>query len=231
MGDSAHGMNHLITCTSHHRKPVCARCVHNVSRIFGTIYNFRINKNDVFRKSVFISGFTIKRDLIIPHLIDEFDRFGLIQIYWVAELVLNNKSAYFDEPITRQVEDVDYRAKEMMYEEGTQKIVSRPVSLKQSLDFMSGYPKMAMFLDKKYKLNSFSLIMRDLSKYSYPILAIHRNKGIHIFLDYVKELNKLGYNITIYYYLYVVSLLFFGKKFCDFFIMSIKKILGKTPSL
>ncbi len=186
---------------------------------------------EIFRKSVFISGFAIRRDLILPHLINDFDRFGLIQIYWVAELVLKYKSAYFDTPITRQVEDLATRAKETMYEEGTKKIVSRPVDTSRSLAFMSGYPKIAKYMDAKYGFHSLPNVMRDLSKYSYPILAIHRNKGVGVFMKYAKELSKLGYNATPYYYIYAAALLVFGKNICDFCIMMIKKMLGKTPNL
>lgn len=186
---------------------------------------------EIFRKSVFVSGFTIKRELILPYLINDFDRFGLIQVYWVAELVLVNKSAYFDTPITRQIEDVAYRAKETMYEDGTKKIISRPVDVKRSLDFMGGYPKVVEFIDKRHGLNSSISIMKDLSKYSYPILALHRNKGIKVFFEYIRELNRLGFNITLYYYVYVIALLIFGKRICDLGIMFIKKILGRTPQL
>lgn len=185
---------------------------------------------EIFRKSVFISGFTIQREPILPYLINDFGMSGLTQIYWVAELVLKHTSAYFDEPIARQREDNEYRAKEVYWDEN-KKIVPRPVNLKRSLDFMSNYAKIAKFMDEKHGLHSFSPIMRDLSKYSYPIISIHRDKGVKVFLEYVRELNKLGFNITAYYYIYVASLLIFRRSFCDFGIRMIKGIFGKTPRL
>lgn len=186
---------------------------------------------ELFRKSVFISGFTIKRELVLPHLIDDFDGGALIQIYWVAEIVLKHRAAYFDEPITRQREDLEYKAKEIMYSHEDKKFIPSPVNLKRSLDFLSGYAQIAKFMDKKYGFNSHAVIMSDLSKYSYPSLSIHRNKGIRIFLEYVRGLNKLGFNVTPYYYVYVIALLFLGKRICDWGIAFIKKILGRTPQL
>lgn len=186
---------------------------------------------ELFRRSVFISGFTIKREPILPYLIDTFDGGALIQIYWVAEVVLKNKSVYFDEPITRQREDLEYRAKEVMYSHEDKKIIARPVSLKRSLDFLAGYAEIAKFMDAKYGFHSLPIIMGSLSKYSYPSLSVHRDKGIRIFWEYVRGLNKLGFNTTPYYYAYVILLLVFGKRMCDLGIMLVKKILGRTPQL
>jgi hypothetical protein len=70
-----------------------------------------------------------------------------------------------------------------------------------------------------------------MSKYFYPSLAIQREKGLKEFFRYVKELNKIGFNITIYYCIYIVSLVVFGKNICDSAIVFLKKILGKTPRL
>jgi len=186
---------------------------------------------EIFRKSVFISGFTIKREPILPYLVDTFDGMALLQIYWVAELVLTHQSAYFDEPLTQHVTDEKYRAKELMYDEEKKKWVHRHADLRRSVNFLSGYSAIAKFIDKKHGLNSTRAIMMDLSKYSYPSLSAHRDEGIRIFLEYVRELNKLGFNITIYYYVYAAALLVFGRRFCDLGIMMIKRILGKTPRL
>lgn len=186
---------------------------------------------ELFRKSVFISGFTIKREPILPYLVSDFDGGALIQIYWVAEIVLKHRSAYFDEPITRHVEDKNYRAKELMIDEESGDLVARKADLKRSLNFLSGFTKITKFIDEKYDFNSTRRIIIDLSKYSYPNLSIHRREGLRIFWEYIRGLNKLGFNITPYYYLYVFFLIIFGKKFCDYGITSLKKIIGNTPHL
>lgn len=215
------------------------RVIHND----GTVENFKYYGENVFfepgpktyealfRKSVFISGFTIKREPILPYLVDTFDGTALMQIYWVAELVLTHKAAYFNEPITQHVADERSRAKELMYDEEKKEWVRRRVGLKRSVEFLSGYSTIAKFMDAKHGLQSSRAIMTDLSKYSYPSLSVHRDEGIKIFLGYVRELNKIGFNITIYYYVYVIALLVFGRKICDWGIVVLKKIFGKTPKL
>ena len=112
-----------------------------------------------------------------------------------------------------------------------QKIVSRPVDANRSLAFLSGYPAIARFMDEKHGLHSYGPVMLELSKYSYPLLSIHRDKGPAVFMSYVRGLNKLGFNRTIHYYIYVFFLLIFGRKICDWGIIKIKKIMGKTPKL
>lgn len=185
---------------------------------------------ELFRKSVFISGVTIKREPILPYLVDDFDGTALTQIYWVAELLLKHAAAYFDEPIVRHVKDKRYKAKEVMYGEAG-KLVRRRADVQHSLDFLGGYTKIAQFMDNKYGFHSARNIMLDLSKYSYPSLSIHRDEGLAVFFSYVSGLNKLGFNISVYYYVYVFFLTVFGRKFCDFGIRMIKNILGRTPRL
>lgn len=184
----------------------------------------------LFRKSVFISGFTIKRELIKPYLIDDFDGTLLFQLYLMAEIVLKYPSAYFDEPLTLQYEK---ELKPMFGTAEKEKNFYTPgaVTVENSLNFMKGFLKITEFLDRKYNLNSTKIIKKDISKYAYPVLSIQREKGLKVFLGYIQELNKLGFNITIYYYLYAFFLILFGKKICDSVILIIKEILGKTPRL
>lgn len=186
---------------------------------------------ELFRKSVFISGFTIRRNLTLPFLIDDFDGTALFQIYLLGEVVLKYKSAYFDEPLTQEVLLTDYREKEMLYLPDKKVFVPRPCSVENSLRFLSGYDRIIKFFDTKYNLNIAPKIKKDMSKYFYPSLSIHRDKGLRIFLDYVVQVNKLGFNVTIYYYLYIFLLIIFGKKICDSGIRILKNILGRTPKL
>jgi hypothetical protein len=187
---------------------------------------------ELLRKSVFISGFTIKKDLTLPHLmVNDFDATALFQIYLLGEVLMKHKSAYFDEPLTREIEKRDYREGEKHFDREKKKFVPRQVTLDVSISFLSGYTKITEYIDRKYRVNSTALFKKDMSKYFYPSLSLHRNKGMKTFLQYVRMVNKLGFNITLYYYLYVFSLAIFGRKFCDLAITIIKKILGRTPRL
>lgn len=184
---------------------------------------------ELFRKSVFISGFTINRNYIQDLLIDDFDGALLFQLYILAEVALKHSCAYFDTPLTEGKEEGvpffgNSESEKELYTPGT-------ITIENSINFLSGFFKITRFIDHKYNLESTQKIKVDMSKYFYPSLAIQREKGLKEFFRYVKELNKLGFNCTTYYYIYMIALTLFGKKACDWIIINLKKILGKTPKL
>jgi len=184
---------------------------------------------ELFRKSVFISGFTINRNYIQNLLVDDFDGTLLFQLYLLAEVSMNHDCAYFDTPLTQALEEGipffgNSESEKGLYTPGT-------ITIENSLNFLKGFFKITSFIDSKYKLNSTEKIKTDMSKYFYPSLAIQREKGLKEFFRYVKELNKIGFNITVYYYIYIMALVLFGKKNCDSTIVFLKRILGKTPKL
>lgn len=184
---------------------------------------------ELFRKSVFISGFTINRNYIQDLLVDDFDGTLLFQLYLLAEVSMNHDCAYFDTPLTQALEEGipffgNSESEKDLYTPGT-------ITIENSLNFLKGFFKITSFIDSKYNLKSTNKIKIDMSKYFYPSLAIQREKGLKEFFRYVKELNKIGFNCTIYYYIYIILLVLFGKKNSDNVIVILKKILGKTPKL
>jgi len=184
---------------------------------------------ELFRKSVFISGFIINRNYIQNLLIDDFDGALLFQLYILAEVALKYQCAYLDIPLTEGKEEGvpffgNSESEKELYTPGT-------ITIDNSINFLKGFFQITSYIDKKYDLNSTQKIKIDMSKYFYPSLAIQRGKGVKEFLRYVRELNKIGFNITSYYYIYIVALVIFGKNNCDSVIVFLKKLLGKTPKL
>lgn len=184
---------------------------------------------ELFRKSVFISGFTINRNYIQDLLVDDFDATLLFQLYILAEVSLKYECAYFDTPLTQAKEEGipffgNSESEKDLYTPGT-------ITIENSLNFLKSFFKITKFIDNKYDLESTQKIKIDMSKYFYPSLAIQREKGLKEFFRYVRELNIVGFNITIYYYIYLVGLTIFGKKNCDNLIIYLKKLFGKTPKL
>jgi glycosyltransferase involved in cell wall biosynthesis len=183
----------------------------------------------MFRKSVFISGFTMRRELALPFLKDNFDGTLLFQLYLLAEVCLKHPTAYFDLPLTQQYdagtpEFGNAASEKAFYTPGKATIAN-------SLKFLSGYFQITEYIDKEYNLKSTEMIKHDMSKYFYPSLAIQRDKGVIKFLGYIGELNKIGFASTIYYYIYIIALLVLGKNICDNVIRVLKNIFGKTPKL
>lgn len=183
----------------------------------------------LFRRSVFISGFTINRHYVKDLIVDDFDGGLLYQLYLLAEVSLNYDCAYFDEPLT------------MAFDEGTPYFGSSEtekgrytpgtITVENSLNFLQGFFDITRYIDSKYNLNSTELVKKDMSKYFYPSLAIQRDKGVKVFLNYVEKLNRMGFNCSIYYYIYVAGLTIFGKNVCDRIVSDLKSALGKTPQL
>ena len=186
----------------------------------------------LFRKSVFISGFTFRRSLAVPYLTDIFDGTLLYQIYLLSEICINYSSAYCTIPLT--VQSANRREVPMFGSSESEKSLYEPgvISLDNSINFMKGFFKISNFMDLKYNLNLTNKIRKDISKYSYPVLSIQRPKGIKIFLNYVSRLrNEIGIGNTFYFYVYRISLLIFGTKICNNVIIFLKKIIGRTPHL
>ena len=185
----------------------------------------------LFRRSVFIAGFMIKRELALKHLTDHFDGTMLIQLYLLGETVLKEPSAYLDIPLTQQYLSHEHNKKDVMFDRDKNEFIPRKPTLDISLKFLKSFSLITEYIDQKHKLNTTEKIKKDMSKYFYPSLAVHRNSGSVFFLKYVKELNKLGFNSSIYYYIYVILLLVLGKDICDWGIFKIKQFLGRTPAL
>lgn len=183
----------------------------------------------LFRKSVFISGFTFRREYALENMTDRFDGTLLYQLYILAEICMKYKSAYYDKPFTQFIDGGipffgNSDAEKHLYTPGT-------ITVDNSVAFMKNFFVITEYMDKKYGLDSTSFVKRDLSKYSYPILSIQRKKGRKVFKEYSSRLKELGINCTAYYYIYYWALFLFGERFCDCCIRTIKKVLGKTPSL
>jgi glycosyltransferase involved in cell wall biosynthesis len=183
----------------------------------------------LFRKSVFISGFIIKREPLSELMTDKFDGSLLMQLYFLAEIALKHPCAYFDEPLTLQ------------YDEGVPMFGSSPneahlytpgtVTIENSLNFVKSFFKITTYIDDKYDCALTKAIKLDMSKYSYPILAIQRHRGLKQFHAYRQELATEGINCTFYFHLYYWALALLGKGNCDRIIRSLKCIIGKTPKL
>lgn len=183
----------------------------------------------LFRKSVFISGFAFKREYALKDLTDRFDGSLLYQLYILAEICMEHPSAYYGNPITRSIDGgIPYfgssETEKDLYTPGT-------ITVDNSVNFIKKFYVITEFMDEKYHINSTDYVKRDMSKYSYPILSIQRKKGIKEFKQYHKQLKQIGIAITPYYYIYYWALLIFNEKFCDKIIRGLKKALGRTPKL
>jgi abequosyltransferase len=185
----------------------------------------------LFRRSVFIAGFTIRRKFAAPFITNRFNGTMLMQLYLLAEVVLRYPSAYYDEPFTQQYASHAHNLNDVMFDRENKKYIPRKPTLEISLNFLRSFGDITAYIDKVHSLNLSKKIKFDMSKYFYHSLSVHRDSGLLFFLRYVRELNKLGFNASKYYYIYVLLLIFLGRKICDRGIFLIKRMLGYTPQL
>lgn len=184
----------------------------------------------LFRKSVFISGFTFKREYSRDYLIDYFDGTLLFQLYILAEITLKYPSAFCDILLTAQ----DRNGTPFFGSSESESSLYTPntITVDNSINFMKGFFKITEYIDQKYGLNSTQCIRKEFSKYSYPALSIQRKKGLLAFWFYAGRLKQeIRINNSPYYYIYLIGLLFFGEHICDKVIRLIKRKVGRTPDL
>ena len=184
----------------------------------------------LYRKSVIVAGFTFKRELAAATMTDQFDGTLLYQLYILAEICLHHPSAYFDEPITEKVpSNTEFYFGMSEKEKGLYE--PKKVSVRNSMNFVVSFMRITKFIDEKYNLNSTAYVKHDIAKYSYPILAFLMRKSRWEMLKGAREMIGQGLGCSMYFYMYVLGLLFFGTRNCDKLIVRMKKALGHTPRL
>lgn len=178
-----------------------------------------------FRRSVFISGMSFRRSLLMGLDTDQFDGSLLYQLYLVGSLLRQHKGYYCRKILSLQrlggIPDF-----------GSSDNEPKHTPRRQTVDGSLFFMKEMLRVAKTVGAHSEQLqkhLANDISNYAYPFLAMHRDKGLWIFLSYVRSLAKIGLATTSLYYVYVLMLIFLNKRLCDILIGQIKKIIGRAP--
>ena len=87
------------------------------------------------------------------------------------------------------------------------------------------------YSSEKYHDDTNKRIKHNMSKYSYTFMCEQRNKGVKVFNEYVKELKRMGFASSVYFYVYYVGLLLLGKNNCTKIITELKSLIGHRPNL
>jgi abequosyltransferase len=182
----------------------------------------------VFLKSVFMSGFTIKRDLVKNYTIDCLDDTLLFQLYLAAEVCLKYPSAYCNTPFVQGVGDgISYFGTN----EKEKQLYTPGVLVTNNINFINSFLRITATIDEYHNINSTDVIRHILSKYSFPLMYEARKSGIIRFNRHCDELRKMGLNSSIYYNIYYSALLLLGAKSCKSIVRIIKKIYGRRVEL
>lgn len=184
---------------------------------------------DFFLKSVFMSGYTIKREYALKYTEDCLDSTLYFQIYLMGEVCLKYPSAYCNIPIAQMIGDgVSYFGTN----ESEKDLFKPGINYAGDLKCFYNHFKITKYFDDKYGFNSTARIRMELSKYSsYSTMSLYRGYGIRQYLVSCNELRKIGINESMYFNLYFFALLFFGTDLCNLVIRSIKKLMGRRLHL
>lgn len=180
-----------------------------------------------FRRSVIGSGMVYERESAKRFHTNIFDGTLLYQIYLVSR-ILEEKYVVFNPEIT-----VLYRLGGIPdfgnSKNEKNKFTPKKQTIESSINFMKGMIDIAKYAGRNEK-EIFRLIIKDISIYSYPIISIQSHRNKKEFMKYIFSLIKIGIGNNILFYIYVIGLLFLGKKFMDIFIILGKKLFGSTPN-
>jgi abequosyltransferase len=186
-----------------------------------------------FRRSVVISGLCIDRELSETLTTEELDGTLLYQLYLATRIALVKAVV-----VTPQIlafyrldgipEFGNSAAEVAVHTPGSQTVSS-------SVGFLAGMMTVLSLAAKSNHVSNertFKLAVRkDIANYSYPFLAMHRSKGLRVFLHYVYDLYKVGVLQTPLALGYVGGLALLGRKPLDLLVGYLKRKRGSTPLL
>jgi len=186
---------------------------------------------ELFDKGVFLSGFTIRTEYAREYVINDLDGSLLYQIYLAAEVIRRYPSAYSRILISKQLPNEkhffgDSKEEKELYKAGLNGVQDR-------LNFASWYMKIIDYIDNKYQDESGKRMKHNMSKYSFSIVGCGRRKYLDLktYNDYCRELKKIGYGSSIYFYIYYWGILLFGSAGCWAIVRFLKKVIGHRPKL
>ncbi|MBO6254423.1 MAG: hypothetical protein J6O49_12375, partial [Bacteroidaceae bacterium] len=188
---------------------------------------------ELFNKSVFLSGFTIRQEYAKEYVIDALDGSLLYQMYLLLQVCRRYPSAYTRILVSKSVptgNDVHYFGTgdgEEGYKDAAK------MEGDNTINFISWYVKFFNYVENEFKDGTGKKLLLDLSNMIYPTMAVQlrTNPSKKAFKRFCGRLFEVGIIKTTKAKIYYYSLLLFGVKFCDKMVSLIKKALGRRPNL
>jgi len=213
------------------------KVVEEVFRYFDDDRLFEAGKNGIvtmYRRSVAIAGYTVKRDLAKKHSTSRFDGTLLYQLYLTGMVLSNNDGYYISNLVAIMRKDSNQSPTHFFGTAKAERGRFKPGELKesQSLIFIDGMLEIAKYLENELEIPGLNkAIIKDMANYSYPLLSVQSRKSFWSFFNYYKLLSKKGFWKNIYFHVYYLALAILGVKSCTKIILWIKNHLNYTPVL
>lgn len=183
----------------------------------------------MYRRSVVIPGMVLHREESLKYSTNIFDGTLLYQLYLVANILVNKNAVFLPDIIVLYrnggIPDFGNNENEKSRFTPTQQTVE------SSVHFMKGMLEIARHTENTRKVKVYNAIAKDISNYSYPILAIQSSRSFAVFTKYCFDLVRLGLGKSLLFYLYYMTLVTLGAKRSNDIIVKIKNIIGHTPTI
>jgi len=188
---------------------------------------------ELFNKSVFLSGFTIRQEYAKEYVIDALDGSLLYQMYLLLQVCRRYPSAYSRILVSKSVptgNDVHYFGTGDG-EEGYKDAAD--MSGDNTINFIRWYVRFFNYVEEEFKDGTGQVLLIDLSNMIYPVMAyqLQCNPSKKAYKQFCNKLFEAGVVKTTKARIYYYSLLVFGVKMCNWVVSTIKKLLGHRPKL
>lgn len=183
----------------------------------------------LYRRSVVIPGVTLRREVAMQYATNRFDGTLLYQIYLVANILVEWNGVFSPEIVTLYRNGGVPDFGNSTAERG--RFVPRTRTTESSVHFMRGMLDIARYVESSRRIEIYKNILKDISNYSYPVLAVQADKSFREFIGYYIDLIKLGFGRHLLFHTYFYSILLLGTRRVEKIISWIKRRLGYTPVL
>lgn len=181
-----------------------------------------------FRRSVFISGLTIRTDAARAIRTGDFDGTLLYQLHLVGNILMTMPGYYLSQMTAIRRAGGDHYFGSSASER--ERFAPRQLTPEHSLNFVRGLFAIVTSLESAHGPLVGRLIRSDIARYSYPLLAIQaRTSARSSFQRYAAALSGLGLGKYVSFRIYRAALSLAGFRACDTIIDMCKRILGSTP--
>ncbi|MEO8033449.1 MAG: glycosyltransferase family 2 protein [Acidobacteriota bacterium] len=182
-----------------------------------------------FRRSVVLPGMVLHRAEAIRHATADFDGTLLYQLYLVGRILAERSGLSLPEVLTL------YRNGGIPYFGNSAveraNFVPGIITPAGSLHFMASMLRIAAAVEERTGFRVYRPIVKDLSNYSFPFIAIQAHQPWPVFARYAWQLGRLGFARHPLFHVYLLSVVTLGPPRVESLIRMIKKRLGRTPAL
>jgi abequosyltransferase len=182
-----------------------------------------------FRRSVFLSGLTVRRDAALAAATSAYDGTLLYQLHLVGTLLMRMNGFYLASQIALNRQGGEHFFGSSEVEQS--RFAPGQLSPAHSLHFVEGLFQIARGLAESERNQMlYQRILVEVSRSSLPLLAIQAKRlGKSEFAGYGRDLASMGLGRSALFWAYYSGLLLAGPRLCEAAVRAYLRIFGRTP--